>query len=287
MAYPKIPAQQQDRLPGRETEMHPQAEFIRDSYKGSGKLAGKVALISGGDSGIGRAAAVHFAREGADVAIMYLDEHEDAENTKRMVEAEGQHCLLIAGDIRDSSHCNAAVGRTVKAFGRLDVLVNNAGRQEVQTRLEDICDEQWEKTFATNIHGYFYLTRAALPHLQAGASIINTTSINSFIGHPLLVDYTSTKGAIDGFTRARSQQLIEREIRVNQVAPGPIWTPLQPPSLGKHDPQMLEDFGSQMPMGRCGQPSELGPAYVYLACEDSSYVSGQTIHINGGKVVNG
>ncbi|MAK86792.1 MAG: NAD(P)-dependent oxidoreductase, partial [Pseudomonas sp.] len=182
---------------------------------------------------------------------------------------------------------NDAVKQTVKAFGRLDVLVKNAGRQEVQTRLEDITDEQWEKTFATNIHGYFYLTRAALPHLQAGASIINTTSINSFIGHPLLVDYTSTKGAIDGFTRALSQQLIEREIRVNQIAPGPIWTPLQPPSLGKHDPQMLEDFGSQMPMGRCGQPSELGPAYVYLACEDSSYVSGQTIHINGGKVVNG
>ncbi|WP_278349213.1 SDR family oxidoreductase [Stutzerimonas kunmingensis] len=258
MAYPKIPAQQQDRLPGRETEMHPQAEFIRDSYTGSGKLAGKVALISGGDSGIGRAAAVHFAREGADVAIMYLNEHEDAENARRMVETEGRRCLLIAGDIRDSRHCNDAVEQTVKAFGRLDVLVNNAGRQEVQTRLEDITDEQWEKTFATNIHG-----------------------------HPLLVDYTSTKGAIDGFTRALSQQLIEREIRVNQIAPGPIWTPLQPPSLGKHDPQMLEDFGSQMPMGRCGQPSELGPAYVYLACEDSSYVSGQTIHINGGKVVNG
>lgn len=287
MAYPKIPTQQQDRLPGRDTEMHPQAEFIRDSYKGSGKLVGKVALISGGDSGIGRAAAVHFAREGADVAIMYLDEHEDAENAKLMVEAEGQRCLLIAGDIRDSRHCNDAVEQTVKAFGRLDVLVNNAGRQEVQTRLEDITDEQWEKTFATNIHGYFYLTRAALPHLQAGASIINTTSINSFIGHPLLVDYTSTKGAIDGFTRALSQQLIEHDIRVNQIAPGPVWTPLQPPSLGKHDPQMLEDFGSQMPMGRCGQPSELGPAYVYLACEDSSYVSGQTIHINGGKVVNG
>ncbi len=287
MAYPKIPAQQQDRLPGRETEMHPQAEFIRDSYTGSGKLAGKVALISGGDSGIGRAAAVHFAREGADVAIMYLNEHEDAENARRMVETEGRRCLLIAGDIRDSRHCNDAVEQTVKAFGRLDVLVNNAGRQEVQTRLEDITDEQWEKTFATNINGYFYLTRAALPHLQAGASIINTTSINSFIGHPLLVDYTSTKGAIDGFTRALSQQLIERDIRVNQIAPGPIWTPLQPPSLGKHDPQMLEDFGSQMPMGRCGQPSELGPAYVYLACEDSSYVSGQTIHINGGKVVNG
>ncbi len=166
MAYPKIPAQQQDRLPGRETEMHPQAEFIRDSYKGSGKLAGKVALISGGDSGIGRAAAVHFAREGADVAIMYLDEHEDAENAKRMVEAEGRRCLLLPGDIRDSRHCNDAVEQTVKAFGRLDVLVNNAGRQEVQTRLEDITDEQWEKTFATNIHGYFYLTRAALPHLQ-------------------------------------------------------------------------------------------------------------------------
>ncbi|MBC8650184.1 SDR family oxidoreductase [Pseudomonas sp. MTM4] len=287
MAYPKIPAQKQDRQPGLESEMQPPAEFIRDSYKGSGKLAGKVALISGGDSGIGRAAALHFAREGADVTIMYLDEHEDAATAKRMVEAEGQRCITLPGDIRDSRYCNDAVRQTIEAFSRLDVLVNNAGRQEVQTRLEDITDEQWEKTFATNIHGYFYLTRAALPHLKAGASIINTTSINSFIGNPMLVDYTATKGAIDGFTRALSQQLIERDIRVNQIAPGPIWTPLQPATIGKHDPEMLEGFGSQMPMGRCGQPSELGPAYVYLACEDSSYVSGQTIHINGGKVVNG
>ncbi|MHB0805648.1 SDR family oxidoreductase [Stutzerimonas nitrititolerans] len=287
MAYPKIPAQKQDRQPGLEREMQPPAEFIRDGYEGSGKLAGKVALVSGGDSGIGRAAVVHFAREGADVAIMYLDEHEDAEDARRMVEAEGRRCLLLPGDIRDSRYCNGAVERTIATFGRLDVLVNNAGRQIVQKRLEDITDEQWQTTFATNIHGYFYLTRAALPHLKAGASIINTTSINSFIGHPLLVDYTATKGAIDGFTRALSQQLIEREIRVNQIAPGPIWTPLQPATIGRYDPQMLEGFGSQMPMGRCGQPSELGPAYVYLACEDSSYVSGQTIHINGGKVVNG
>lgn len=287
MAYPKIPAQKQDRQPGLESEMNPPAEFIRDSYKGSGKLAGKVALVSGGDSGIGRAAAVHFAREGADVAIMYLDEHEDAAAAQQMIDAEGQRCLLLPGDVRDSRYCNDAVQQTVKAFGRLDVLVNNAGRQEVRTRLEDITDEQWETTFATNIHGYFYLTRAALPHLKAGASIINTTSINSFIGNPMLVDYTATKGAIDGFTRALSQRLIDREIRVNQIAPGPIWTPLQPATIGRHDPQMLEGFGSQMPMGRCGQPSELGPAYVYLACEDSSYVSGQTIHINGGKVVNG
>ncbi len=287
MTYPKIHAQKQDRLPGLEREMDPPAEFIRDDYKGSGKLAGKVALVSGGDSGIGRAAALHFAREGADVAILYFDEHEDAEDAKRLIEAEGRRGLALAGDIRDSGFCNDAVAKTVEAFGHLDVLVNNAGRQEVQTRLEDITDEQWENTFATNIHGYFYLTRAALHHLKAGASIINTTSINSFIGHPMLVDYTATKGAIDGFTRALSQQLIERDIRVNQIAPGPIWTPLQPATLGKHDPQMLEDFGSQMPIGRCGQPSELGPAYVYLACKDSSYVSGQTIHINGGKVVNG
>ena len=251
------------------------------------RLTSKVAIITGGDSGIGRSVAVLYAREGADVAILYLDQHQDAEETRTVVEQYGRRCLTFAGDVADREVCRKVIDETLAAFGKLDILVNNAAEQHPQEKLEDISEEQWEKTFATNIHGYFYLTRAALPHLQAGASIINTTSINSFIGHPLLVDYTSTKGAIDGFTRALSQQLIEREIRVNQIAPGPIWTPLQPPSLGKHDPQMLEDFGSQMPMGRCGQPSELGPAYVYLACDDSSYVSGQTIHINGGKVVNG
>lgn len=282
-----FPPQKQDRLPGRETEMNPPAEFIREDYRGSGKLAGKVALITGGDSGIGRAAAIHFAREGADVAIVYFDEHDDAAEAKRLVEVEGRRCIIIPGDVRDSAFCKAAVDETVKSLGGLHVLVNNAGHQVVQTRLEDITDEQWETTFAINIHGYFYMARAALEHLGPGSSIINTTSINSFVGNAMLVDYTSTKGAIDGFTRSLSQQLIERDIRVNQVAPGPIWTPLQPASIGQHDPQKVASLGSEMPMGRAGQPSELGPAYVYLASNDSSYVSGQTIHVNGGKVVNG
>ncbi|APX96673.1 SDR family oxidoreductase [Natronorubrum daqingense] len=283
----EIEPQEQNRQPGLESEMEPPAEFIRDDYEGSGKLEGKVAVVTGGDSGIGRAAAVHFAREGADVAVMYLDEEEDAETTAEMVEDEGQASLTLAGDVRDSAFCQAAVEEVVDEFGDLNVVVNNAAAQVVKTDLTDISDEQWEETFATNIHGYFYLTKAALPHLEDGDTIVNTTSINAFRGHDTLVDYSTTKGAIVAFTRSLSQQLAPEGIRVNQVAPGPIWTPLIPATIGQYDPEMVESFGEDVPMGRPGQPSELGPAYVYLACEDSSYVSGQTLHVNGGSVIGG
>ncbi|MDG5821766.1 SDR family oxidoreductase [Natronococcus sp. A-GB7] len=283
----EVEPQQQDRQPGLESEMEPPAEFIRDDYEGSGKLEGKVAVVTGGDSGIGRAAAVHFAREGADVAVMYLDEEEDAETTAEMIEDEGQESLTISGDVRDSAFCQAAVEEVVDEFGDLDVLVNNAAAQVVKTDLTDITDEQWEETFATNMHGYFYLTREALPHLEDGDAIVNTTSVNAFAGNDMLVDYSTTKGAIVAFTRSLSQQLAPEGIRVNQVAPGPIWTPLIPATIGDYDPEAVEEFGQDVPMGRPGQPSELGPAYVYLACEDSSYVSGQTLHINGGSIVGG
>jgi NAD(P)-dependent dehydrogenase (short-subunit alcohol dehydrogenase family) len=281
----EIEPQEQDRQPGLESEMEPPAEFIRDDYQGSGKLEGKVAVVTGGDSGIGRAAAVHFAREGADVAVMYLDEDEDAETTAEMIEDEGQESLTLAGDVRDSAFCQAAIEEVVDEFGDLNVLVNNTAAQIVKTDLTEISDEQWEETFATNIHGYFYLTREALSHLEDGDTIINTTSINAFAGKATLVDYSTTKGAIVAFTRSLSQQLAGKGIRVNQVAPGPIWTPLIPATIGDHDPGMVEEFGTDVPMGRPGQPSELGPAYVYLACEDSSYMSGQTLHLNGGSIV--
>jgi len=285
MAYPEIHAQKQDRLPGLETEMHPQAEFIREGYKGSGKLAGKVALVSGGDSGIGRAAAVHFAREGANVAIMYLDEHEDADNAKRMVEAEGRRCLLLPGDIRDSRHCTDAVEQTVKTFGRLDVLVNNAGRQEVQTRLEDITDEQWEKTFATNIHGYFYMARAALRHMKRGSVIINTGSVTGLQGSAELLDYSATKGAIHTFTKSLAQNLVPRGIRVNCVAPGPVWTPL---NVADRPAAEVAEFGADTPMERPGQPEEIAPAFVFFASDaDSSYITGEVLALLGGETTAG
>ncbi|ELY57364.1 SDR family oxidoreductase [Natronococcus jeotgali] len=282
-----IDSQEQNRRPGLEAEMEPPAEFIRDDYAGSGKLEGKVAVVTGGDSGIGRAAAVHFAREGADVAVLYYDEDEDAETTAEMVEDEGQESLTLDGDVRDSAFCRAAVEGVVDEFGDLNVVVNNAATQVVKTDLTDISDEQWEETFATNIHGYFYLTKAALPHLEDGDTIVNTTSINAFKGNDTLVDYSTTKGAIVAFTRSLSQQLAPEGIRVNQVAPGPIWTPLIPATIGQYDPELVAEFGRDVPMGRPGQPSELGPAYVYLASEDSSYVSGQTLHVNGGSIVGG
>ncbi len=281
----EIDAQEQDRRPGVEREMEPAAEFIRDDYQGSGKLEGKVAIVTGGDSGIGRAAAVHFAREGANVAVMYLEEEEDAQTTAGMVEDEGGESLTIEGDVRDSAFCQAAVEELAEEFGRLDILVNNAATQVVKSDLTEITDEQWEETFATNIHGYFYMAREALPYLEDGDTIINTTSINAFEGKATLVDYSSTKGAIAAFTRSLSQQLAEEGIRVNQVAPGPIWTPLIPATIGQYDPEMVEEFGQDVPMGRPGQPSELGPAYVYLASRDSSYMTGQTLHLNGGSIV--
>jgi NAD(P)-dependent dehydrogenase (short-subunit alcohol dehydrogenase family) len=282
-----IPAQKQVRQPGRQGEMNPSPETIREDYRGSGKLEQKVALVTGGDSGIGRAVAVHFAREGADVAIVYLEENKDAEETKKLVEGEGTRCLLIQGDVSDSGFCRRAVENTITEFGKLNVLVNNAARQEVCEDLRETTDEQWERTFQTNIHGYFYMARAALRHLREGDSIINVTSVNPFVGNKSLVDYTSTKGAVNGFTRSLSEQVVGRGLRVNQVAPGPIWTPLIPATMGKDDPDSVEGFGSSTPMGRAGQPSDLGPAFVFLACRDSSYMSGQTIHLNGGKVLNG
>ncbi len=278
-----VPAQQQS-LPGRESEMTPRAEFKAPEYKAAGKLLGKRALITGGDSGIGRSVAVYFAKEGADVAIIYLKEDQDAEETKRHVEAEGRKCITIAGDIGDESFARSAVEQVVTDLGGLDIVVNNAAEQHVQQSIEDISAEQLERTFRSNIFGMFYITKVAMPHLKEGSSIINTTSITAYRGSPSLLDYSSTKGAIVSFTRSLSMNLAEKGIRVNGVAPGPIWTPLIPATF---DPERVEEFGQSQPLGRPGQPDEVAPAYVYLASTDSSYVTGQIIHVNGGEVVNG
>ncbi|KKB43248.1 SDR family oxidoreductase [Bacillus thermotolerans] len=279
-----FPKQHQDVQPGRIDPMEPLPEHINDNYKGSGKLNGKKAIVTGGDSGIGRSTAVYFAKEGADVAVVYLEEHEDAEETKKLIEQEGQQCLLIAGDLGSEDFCKEVVQKTIDAFGQVDVLVNNAGEQHPQESLLDITAEQVEKTFRTNIFGYIYMAKAALPHLKKGASIINTASITAYQGNPKLIDYSATKGAIVSFTRALAMSLAKDGIRVNGVAPGPIWTPLIPSTFSEQD---VAKFGANAPMERAGQPSELAPAYVYLASEDSSYVSGQMIHVNGGTVVNG
>ncbi|MBR8831676.1 MAG: General stress protein 39 [Chroococcopsis gigantea SAG 12.99] len=276
------PPQTQESQPGKESEMSPSPEF-KGSNPGSGKLKGKVALITGGDSGIGRAVAVAYAKEGADMTIVYLNEHEDAEKTKQIVEEIGQHCLLIAGDIGDESFCREAVEKTVEEFGGLDILVNNAAEQHPQESIEDITAEQLEKTFRTNIFSMFYLTKAALPHLPEGSSIINTTSVTAYKGNPQLLDYSSTKGAIVAFTRSLSQSLVKKGIRVNGVAPGPIWTPLIPSTF---DEEKVASFGAQVPMQRAGQPEEVAPSFVFLASADGSYFSGQILHPNGGEVVN-
>jgi NAD(P)-dependent dehydrogenase (short-subunit alcohol dehydrogenase family) len=279
-----FPPQHQNQQPGIESQMNPQPVFEDTKYRAAGKLTGKTALITGGDSGIGRAVAVTYAKEGADVAVVYLNEHEDAAETKRQVEAEGCKCILIAGDIGDEAFCKTAVTQAVQQLGKLDILVNNAAEQHPQSKIEDITADQLERTFRTNIFSFFHLTKSALAHLKSGSAIINTTSITAYHGSENLVDYSATKGAIVSFTRSLSQQLIGRGIRVNGVAPGPIWTPLIPSTF---DEQKVAKFGSTTPMKRAGQPEELAPSYVFLACDDSSYMAGQILHVNGGTIVNG
>ncbi len=278
------PPQEQDRRPGLESEMTPQPQAEDPGYRGAGKLRNKAALITGGDSGIGRAVAIAFAKEGADVAIAYLNEHADAEETKRQVEQEGRRCITIAGDIGDEAFCQQAVQRTVDELGKLNILVNNAAEQHPQQSIEDISAEQLERTFRTNIFSFFYMTKAALKHLKPGSTIINTTSVTAYQGSPMLLDYSSTKGAIVAFTRSLSQGLIEQGIRVNAVAPGPIWTPLIPSTFPA---EQVEKFGADVPMKRPGQPEEVATCYVFLASDDSSYIAGQVLHPNGGTVVNG
>jgi len=274
----------QDKQPGIEAKMNPAPEYIKDSYKAAGKLTGKVALITGGDSGIGRAISVHFAEEGADVAIVYLNEDEDADATKNLVEAAGRKCLLIKGDVKSESFCRKSVEKIIKEFGKLNILVNNAGMQFPQKDVKAIDKKQLETTFQTNIFAYFYFAEAAVGHMQAGDCIINTTSVTAYRSSPSLIDYSSTKGAITSFTRSLATNLTEKGIRVNAVAPGPVWTPL---IVSTFDEEKIKSFGGQTAMKRAGQPSELGPAYVFLASDDSSFITGQVIHVNGGEVVNG
>jgi NAD(P)-dependent dehydrogenase (short-subunit alcohol dehydrogenase family) len=264
--------------------MSPEPEIIKPDYKPAGKLEGKVALITGGDSGIGRSVAVAYAAEGADVAISFLDENDDAKETQRLVEEHGRQCLLIPGDIGDEEHCKSVVSQTISQLGHLDVLVNNAAEQHPQSSIEDITQEQLERTFRTNLFSQFFLVKAALPELkQRKGAIINTASITAYEGSPQLLDYSSTKGAIVAFTRALAQAVIKQGVRVNAVAPGPIWTPLIPSTF---PPEKVEKFGQDVPMGRPGQPSEVAPCYVFLASDDSSYIAGQVLHPNGGEVVN-
>jgi NAD(P)-dependent dehydrogenase (short-subunit alcohol dehydrogenase family) len=275
--------QHQTRQPGIEKVMRPRPRHTDPQQQGCDRLKDKVALISGGDSGIGRAVAIAFAKEGADVAIVYLNEHEDAAETKRLVEGYGRRCLSIAGDVGENDFCQEAVTRTVDELGGIDVLVNNAAEQHPQKSIDKISEKQLERTFRTNIFSYFFLTQAALPHLHRGSAVVNTTSVTAYRGSPALIDYAATKGAIVAFTRSLSQALVEKGIRVNAVAPGPIWTPLIPASFPE---EKVETFGSDTPMGRAGQPEEVAPSYVFLASDDSSYMTGQVLHPNGGEVVN-
>ena len=280
---PVNPAEQQARRPGLEADMAKRPKAEDPKHRGSGKLDGKVALITGGDSGIGRAVAIAFAKEGADVCVSYINEHKDAEETRKLVEKHGRRCHLIAGDLGYESHCRRVVEETVNELGRLDVLVNNAAEQHPQENIEDIDREQLERTFTTNIYSMFFLTKAAMKHLKEGASIINTTSVTAYRGSAELLDYASTKGAIVGFTRALALNLAKKKIRVNAVAPGPIWTPLIPSTFDK---EKVAKFGSDVPLGRPGEPEEVAPSYVFLASDDSSYFTGQVLHPNGGEIVN-
>jgi len=269
----------EDQLPGHESKLAPKPDW-EPRYAGSDRLKGKVALITGADSGIGRAVAALFAREGADIAIAYLCEHDDAAKTKEIIEKEGRKAITIAGDLGDKDFCESLVRETIEKFGRLDILVNNAGEQHPDEDIRNITEDQLRRTFQTNIFSMFFLTQAALPHLNEGSAIINCTSVTMYKGSPELLDYSSTKGAITAFTRSLSKNLVEKGIRVNGVAPGPIWTPLNP--FGGQKPEDIPEFGKDTPMGRPGQPNEVAPSFLFLACEDSSYMIGQVLHPNGG-----
>lgn len=279
----KEPMVHQDQEPGHESKLEPKPDW-EPRYRGSDRLKGKVALITGADSGIGRAVAALFAREGADIAIVYLCEHDDAAKTKQIVEKEGRRAITIAGDIGDKNFCENAVKQTVDQLGKLDLLVNNAGEQHWDKDITDIDENQLRRTFQTNIFGMFFMTQAARPHLKAGSAIINTTSETTYEGSKLLLDYASTKGAIVGFTRSLAKNLVKQGIRVNAVAPGPIWTPLNP--SGGQPKDKIPEFGKDSPMGRPGQPNEVAPSFLFLACEDSSYMTGQVLHPDGGNTTS-
>ncbi|WP_426266167.1 SDR family oxidoreductase [Sphingomonas sp. LHG3443-2] len=273
------PTHEEPKLPGNEHELDPKPEW-QPRYAGSGRLKDKVAIVTGGDSGIGRAVAVLFAREGADVAILYLNEHEDAADTKKFVEAEGRRAICIPGDLGDRDFCFKAVQQVVDTFGKLDILINNAGEQHPDEKIENITEEQLRRTFQSNIFSMFFMVQASMPHLKKGAAIVNCTSETMYKGAPILLDYSATKGAITAFTRSLAKNLVEQGIRVNGVAPGPIWTPLNP--FGGQPPEKMPEFGKDTPMGRPGQPNEVAPSFLFLACDDASYMTGQVLHPDGG-----
>lgn len=283
--FPKVlPAQKQEKQPGLEKLMNPQPIYEDKDYKSSDKLKGKVAIITGGDSGIGRAVSVAYANEGADVALIYLNEHEDAEETKRLIERKGRRCITLCGDLGDESFCFSAVSKVIKNLNKIDILVNNAGEQYPQNSIEDITKDQLEKTFKTNIFSMFYMVKACLPHMKEGTAIVNTSSVTAYKGNGTLIDYSASKGAVTSFTRSLALSLAKRNIRVNAVAPGPVWTPLIPSSICEQD---LGKFGSNTVLGRPGQPVEISPAYVFLASDSSTFITGETIHVNGGEIING